>query len=72
MNTILRYKEYYTEIHFSSEDEVFYGKIIGISDLVSFESDSVKGLKKSFEEAVEDYAEIHLKGYMKLDCDAYG
>lgn len=55
MNDILKYKDYYAEIHFSSEDEVFFGKLIGINDLVSFESDSVKGLKKAFIEATEDY-----------------
>ena len=58
MNTILRYKEYYADVHFSGEDKVFYGKIIDINDLVNFESASLKGLKKSFKEAVEDYLEI--------------
>jgi predicted HicB family RNase H-like nuclease len=57
MNDILQYKEYYASIHFSAEDEVFYGKILGINDLVSFEGSSVKELKKSFREAVEDYLE---------------
>jgi len=57
MNDILQYKGYYAEIHFSAEDEVFYGKLIGINDLVNFEADSVKGLKKAFKEAVEDYLE---------------
>ncbi|HXL59004.1 MAG TPA: type II toxin-antitoxin system HicB family antitoxin [Chitinophagaceae bacterium] len=55
MNDILQYKGYYAEIHFSAEDEVFYGKLIGINDLVNFEADSVKALKKAFNEAVEDY-----------------
>lgn len=55
MNDILKYKDYYAEIHFSSEDEVFFGKLIGINDLVNFEADSVKGLKKAFIEATEDY-----------------
>ena len=57
MNDIFQYKGYYAEIHFSAEDEVFYGKLIGINDLVNFEADSVKGLKKAFKEAVEDYLE---------------
>ncbi len=57
MNDILQYKDYIGSIHFSSEDEVFYGKIVGIDDLVSFEGASVKELKKSFHEAVEDYLE---------------
>ena len=55
MNDILEYKSYYAEVHFNSEDEVFYGKIIGINDLVSFEGTTVKELKKEFQEAVEDY-----------------
>lgn len=55
MNDILNYKNYYAEIHFSNEDEVFYGKIIGINDLVTFEGTTVKELKTAFREAVEDY-----------------
>ena len=57
MNDILQYKDYIASIHFNSEDEVFYGKILGIDDLISFEGASVKELKKSFREAVEDYIE---------------
>jgi len=57
MNDLLQYKGYYAEIHFSAEDEVFYGKLIGINDLVNFEADSVKGLKMAFKEAIEDYLE---------------
>ncbi|HWK07693.1 MAG TPA: type II toxin-antitoxin system HicB family antitoxin [Puia sp.] len=55
MNDILEYKGYYASLHFSSEDEVFYGKLLGIDDLVNFEGASVKELKKAFHEAVEDY-----------------
>ena len=57
MNDVLQYKGYYADIHFSAEDEVFFGKIVGVNDLVNFEADSVKGLKKAFGEAVEDYLE---------------
>jgi predicted HicB family RNase H-like nuclease len=55
MNDILQYKGYYASVHFSSEDEVFFGKILGIDDLVNFEGASVKELKKAFHEAVDDY-----------------
>ena len=57
MNDILEYKGYYASLHFSSEDEVFYGKLLGIDDLVNFEGASVKELKKAFHEAVDDYVE---------------
>ena len=57
MSDILQHNGYYAEIHFSAEDEVFYGKLIGINDLILFEADSVKELKDAFIEAVEDYIE---------------
>ena len=57
MNDVLEYKGYYASLHFSSEDEVFYGKLLGIDDLVNFEGASVKELKKAFHEAVTDYLE---------------
>jgi len=58
MKDVLIYQDYIGSVHFNSDDEVFFGKIEGIDDLVSFEGSSVNELKKSFEEAVEDYIEI--------------
>lgn len=55
MNDVLEYKGYYASVHFSSEDEVFFGKLLGIDDLVNFEGASVKDLKKAFHEALNDY-----------------
>jgi predicted HicB family RNase H-like nuclease len=55
MNDILQYQQYYASVHFSTDDEIFYGRVLGINDLVSFEGTSVKDLKKSFRDAVEDY-----------------
>ncbi|MET0464103.1 MAG: type II toxin-antitoxin system HicB family antitoxin [Chitinophagaceae bacterium] len=57
MTDVLQYKNYYAGVHFSAEDEVFHGKIIGINDLVNFEGNTVKELKKAFHEAVDDYLE---------------
>jgi predicted HicB family RNase H-like nuclease len=57
MNDIIQYKDFLASVHFSSEDEVFYGKVLGINDLISFEGSSVRELKKSFQEAIEDYLE---------------
>ena len=54
----IRYKNFLGSVHFSAEDAVFYGKIEGVNDLVTFEGGSVKELKKAFIEAVEDYIEL--------------
>lgn len=58
MNDILSYKNYFGSVHYSASDEIFYGQIIGINDLVNFEGSSVKELKAAFEDAVEDYLEL--------------
>lgn len=54
----MKYKDFIGSVSFSAEDEVFYGKIEGINDLVTFEGCSVDELKKAFVEAVEDLIEI--------------
>ena len=58
MKDTLEYKGFLGSVHFSSDDEVFYGKIEGINNLVNFEGNSVSAIKKSFIEAVEDYISI--------------
>ena len=55
MENALEHKGFYGTAEYSSEEEVFYGKIIGINNLITFEGDSVTSLKDSFTEAVEDY-----------------
>jgi predicted HicB family RNase H-like nuclease len=58
MKDILTYKDYIATVHFNAEDEVFYGQIEGIDDLVSFEGRSVQELKDAFTNSVEDYIRI--------------
>ena len=58
MKDILKYKDFIGSVHYSTEDEVFFGKLEGIDDLVTFEGKCVDELKSSFREAIEDYLEI--------------
>ena len=55
MKDILQYKDFIGSVHFNAADEIFFGKIEGIDDLVSFEGNTVSELKQAFEEAVNDY-----------------
>jgi len=52
------YNGFLGSVHFSAADEIFFGKLEGIDDLVTFEGSSVRELKKAFKEAVEDYIEL--------------
>ena len=54
-DNMLKYKDFYGSVEYSAADECFFGKIIGTTDLVTFEGNSVANLKKAFAEAVEDY-----------------
>jgi len=58
MKDVLQHKEFIGSVHYSAEDDCFFGKIEGIDDLVTFEGRDVDELKRSFREAVEDYAEL--------------
>ena len=51
----LSYKRYVGSVHFNADDEVFYGKIVGVDDLVTFEGTTVAALAASFRDAVEYY-----------------
>jgi len=52
---MLKYKDFFGSVEYSAESECFFGKIIGTTDLVTFEGESVESLKNAFAEAVEDY-----------------
>jgi len=58
MENCMEYKGYIGKISYSTEDEVFFGTIHGINDLITFEGDSVSELKKAFHESVDEYLEM--------------
>lgn len=49
------YKGYQAEVRYSKEDHCFYGRLHGISDLITFEADSIDKLEPEFYTAVDDY-----------------
>lgn len=66
----LTYDGYTASIYYSPADEVFFGKLIGINDLVTFEGTSVEELKQGMKEAVDDYIETY-KALGKLPEKSY-
>jgi predicted HicB family RNase H-like nuclease len=58
MTDRLVFDDFIGSVHFSSSDDIFYGKLEGIPDLVTFEGSSVVELKKAFQDAVSDYKEL--------------
>ncbi|WP_333820626.1 type II toxin-antitoxin system HicB family antitoxin [Ohtaekwangia sp.] len=55
MKNPMEYKSYKGIVEYSADDGVFFGKIFGVNDLITFEGDTVKELEVAFRGAVDDY-----------------
>ena len=55
MNNTIQYKGYVGSIEFSEEDGTFYGKVLGIRSLISYEGSNAEELVNDFHESVDDY-----------------
>jgi predicted HicB family RNase H-like nuclease len=55
MKDVMEYKGFIGSVHFRAGDDIFFGKLEAINDLIMFEGDTVDKLKKAFREAVDDY-----------------
>jgi len=51
----LTHRGYQAAVAFEADSDVFVGRIAGISDIITFEADSVEELKTAFIDAVDDY-----------------
>ncbi len=51
----LEYKGYTGSIEYSQEDDLLYGKVLGIKGLISYEGETGKELENDFKEAVDAY-----------------
>ena len=58
MKNTLKYKGYFGSVEFSDEDDIFHGKIIGISDHITYEGDSVQSLRQDFITAIDEYLNV--------------
>ncbi len=58
MRNVLEYKGYLTKIIFSAEDNIVFGKVEGIKDLILFESNSTSDIECKFHDAVDEYLDF--------------
>ncbi len=57
MNNTIEYKNYIGSVEFSEKDYVFFGKVLGIHSLISYEGSTAKELIDDFHNAVDTYLE---------------
>lgn len=58
MDKLMKYKDYIGTAEYSKSDKIFYGKVVNIAGLVSYEGNCLEKLQTDFEEAVDDYLEM--------------
>ncbi|MNX74083.1 HicB family protein [compost metagenome] len=52
------YKGYEAVIDFDDEDGLFYGEVLNIRDVVTFQGTTVEELRQAFRDSVDDYLEF--------------
>jgi predicted HicB family RNase H-like nuclease len=55
MKNAMNYKGYAARIEFDAQDRIFFGRLVGIQDIVTFHGATVDELEAAFEEAVDHY-----------------
>ncbi len=69
---IFRYKNFIGSIEANAEDKILYGKLLYITDLITYEAETISDLEIEFKKSVNDYLETckQLKREsMKLRCN---
>ena len=52
---MLKYKEYEGTITYDAEAKIFYGEVIDLKDVITFQGTNIKELEKAFRDSVDDY-----------------
>lgn len=59
MKDRMQYAGYTGSVHYSDDDQLLYGKVEFIRDLISYEGEDAKSIRQAFEEAVDNYLAMH-------------
>jgi len=58
MNNTVEYKNYIGSVEFSEENNIFFGKVLGIRSLIMYEGKDVSSFISDFHDAVDDYLSL--------------
>lgn len=55
---MMEYKGYVAHVEFDDEAGIFYGEVINLRDVITFEGSSVAELRQAFQDSIEDYLDF--------------
>lgn len=54
----MEYKGYSGKVEFDDEANIFYGEVINLRDVVTFQGETVNELRKAFRDSIDDYLDF--------------
>ncbi|MCF8146246.1 MAG: type II toxin-antitoxin system HicB family antitoxin [Deltaproteobacteria bacterium] len=54
----MEYKGYFGKVEFDDEANIFYGEVINLRDVVTFQGETVSQLRKAFRDSIDDYLDF--------------
>ncbi len=51
----ITYKGYNGSVEVDTEAEILFGRVVGLHDVITFQSESVAEARKAFQDSVDDY-----------------
>lgn len=61
MKNALVYKDHAARVEFDADDRIFFGRLAGIRDIVTFHGRTVEELETAFKEVIDHYLETCAK-----------
>ena len=55
---MMEYKGYFGKVEFDDEANIFYGEVINLRDVVTFQGETVSKLRKAFRDSIDDYLDF--------------
>ena len=55
---MMEYKGYFAKVEFDDEASIFYGEVINLRDVITFQGQTVDELRQTFRDSVDDYLEF--------------
>ncbi len=55
---MMEYKGYIGNVEFDDKANIFHGEVINLRDVITFQGETVKQLRKAFQDSIEDYLEF--------------
>ena len=55
---MMQYKGYMGHVEYDDEAKILHGRVLGITDVITFQADTAREIEKAFRDSVDDYLQF--------------